>query len=134
MVHRKLTRFFVINPRPDRRIESRFSSRSDVVVKMGEGPADKIYKAVAFEIGQYGMRLEVETPLNPGAHIQVAFPNTLDNVRCFGRVVWCQKSKASLGHECGLSVESWYGITDGAASWKKFAGPFPKKDRRVIKR
>jgi hypothetical protein len=66
--------------------------------------------------------------------VQVAFPNTLDNVRCFGRIVWSQVSKAGMGHECGLSVENWYGITDGPASWKKFATPHPKKDRRIIKR
>jgi hypothetical protein len=134
MVHRKLTRFFVINPRPDRRIESRFSAKSDVVVKTGEGPADKVYKAVAFEIGQFGMRLELAEKLNPGLPIQIAFPNTLDNVRCFGRVVWSQVSKAGPGNECGVSVESWYGITDGPGSWKKFANPNPKKDRRIIKR
>jgi hypothetical protein len=134
MAQRKLTRFFVINPRADRRLESRYSARSNVVVKTGEGPADKVVTAIAFEIGQMGMRLELDSKLNIGLHIQVAFPNTLDNVRCFGRIVWCQVSKAGPGYECGIAIESWYGITDGSESWRKFAGPAPKKDRRIIKR
>jgi hypothetical protein len=134
MAQRKLTRFFVINPRPDRRIESRYSARSNVVVKLGEETTDKVMSAVAFEVGQFGMRLEISTKINPGTTVQVAFPNTLDNVRCFGRVVWTQISKAGPGYESGVSVENWYGITDGPASWKKFVGPHPKKDRRIIKR
>ncbi len=135
MVQRKLTRFFVINPRPDRRIESRYSARTDVVVKLADGPSDnKIQPAVAYEVGQFGMRLEIAAKLAPGTQIQVAFPNTLDNVRCFGRVIWTQVSKAGPGHESGLAIDNWYGITDGPASWKKFVGPHPKKDRRIIKR
>jgi hypothetical protein len=76
----------------------------------------------------------MEDKVNAGTRVQIAFPNTADSVRCFGRIMWMQRSKAGPGYECGLSVESWYGITDGPASWRKFVGPHPKKDRRIIKR
>lgn len=124
---RKLTRFYVINPIGDRRLEQRFESREDVVLKVSQ--TGKIFPSVAYDLGRYGLRLESEGMLQPGMDIEVAFPNTPDQVHCFGRVVW---ARAKTGHlsEYGVAIEAWHGVVRGENSWSKFKGVRPKVERR----
>lgn len=131
--NRKTPHFFVINPRPDRRREARYDMEQNVVVRVLFGEEERVFPAVGFEIGQVGMKFQMGTQLVPGQGVQVSFPNTLDNVHCFGRVVWVKELVKGLGYECGVAVEEWHGITDGAQSWKKFVVR-TKADRRSNRR
>jgi hypothetical protein len=124
---RKLTRFYVINPVGDRRLEQRFESREDVVLKVLQ--TGKLFPSVAYDLGRYGMRLETESVLHPSMDVEVVFPNTPDQVHCYGRVVW-GRSKSS-GYEYGIAVEAWHGVIRGENSWAKYKGVRPKLERRV---
>lgn len=119
----------MINPIGDRRLEARFESRENVVVRLEQG--DKVIPAVGYEIGRFGMKLETHFELEMGSYVQVAFPNAADHVRCFGRVVWSRPARESGGFECGLSLESWHGIVEGEESWKKYQGGRSKSERRI---
>ena len=130
--HRKVTRFYVINPVGDRRIEKRFESRENVVIRQEEG--GRMSPGVAFDIGRYGMKLEVELDLDMGAYIQVAFPKATDNARCFGRVVWSRPLKSAGTFEAGVSIDSWHGIVSGEETYKFHQGKSTKKDRRFVRR
>lgn len=123
---RKLTRFYVINPIGDRRLEQRFDSREDVVLKVAQ--TGKVFPSVAYDMGRYGMRVEFDGVLQPGMDIEVAFPNTPDQVHCFGRVVW-GRAHGSL-HKYGVAVEAWHGVVRGENSWTKYKGVRPKSERR----
>jgi hypothetical protein len=125
---RKLTRFYVINPVGDRRLEQRFESREDVVVRVPQ--TGKVFPAVGYDVGQYGMRLESEGVLLADLYVEVAFPNTPDQVHCFGRVVWARNRSGSNSYECGIAIEAWHGIVRGASSWTKYKGIHPKPERR----
>lgn len=124
---RKLTRFFIINPVGDRRLEKRFESREDVVVRVQ--PEGRVFPSVALEVGQYGMRLESKEALEVGMGLEIAFPRGRDNINCFGRVAWIYKTPQGAGM-VGVAVEAWHGIVSGSASWMKFKGTVAKTDRR----
>lgn len=129
---RKLTRFYVINPIGDRRLEQRFESREDVVLKVAQ--TAKIFPSVAYDLGRHGMRLETEGVLQPGMDIEVAFPNTPDQVHCFGRVVWGRARSGGRSHEYGVAIEAWHGVIRGENSWTKYKGVRPKPERRTRSR
>lgn len=124
---RKLTRFFIINPIGDRRLEKRFDSREDVVVRVQ--PGGRVFPAVAQEVGQYGMRLESAESLEVGMGVEIAFSRGRDNINCFGRVVWSFRMPQgrSVG---GISIEAWHGIVSGPSSWTSYKGSVPRQDRR----
>ncbi len=126
--HRKLTRFFIINPIKDRRLENRFESREDVDVRFEDSGLD--FPAQAFDIGQYGLRLDTKRDLPMGSYVQIAFRHANDNIRCFGQLVWTAEKEEGPGFESGVAVESWHGIVHGSESWKDFRGFKPKRDRR----
>lgn len=126
---RKLTRFYVINPVGDRRLEQRFESREDIVVRVPQ--TGKMFPAVGWDVGQYGMRMESEAILQPNMNIEIVFPNTPDQVHCYGRVVWGKPRIGSSIFECGVAIEAWHGIVKGGDSWSKFKGSRPKSERRV---
>lgn len=127
-MHRKITRFYVINPIGDRRLEQRFESREDVVIRIPQ--TGKMYPAVAYDLGQNGMRLETEGILQPQTDMEVAFPNTPDQVHCYARVVWGKPRAGSKYYEYGLAIEAWHGIIKGSTSWTRFKGIKPKPERR----
>lgn len=125
---RKLTRFYVINPIGDRRLEQRFESREDVVLKVSQ--TGKIFPSIAFDMGRYGMRLETEGLLQPGMEVEVVFPNTPDQILCYGRVVWGRSKGQSFKQEYGLAIEAWHGVVKGENSWTNYKGTKPKAERR----
>ncbi len=130
--HRKLTRFYVINPVTDRRREHRFESRESVVVRLER--IGKTSPATAYDIGQTGLRLETLFPPEIGSDLQLVFPNTADHVRCFARVVWSRPLENRKSFESGLSIEEWHGFVEGGMSWKRYHGLNPKGERRQRKR
>ena len=85
-VQRKKTRFFVINPELDRRHAVRFVSRENVVIRLQK--SKKAFPATAYDIGQKGLKLEINENLKPGEAVQIAFPNSPDHVHCFGNIAW----------------------------------------------
>ena len=123
---RKLTRFYVINPVGDRRIEQRFESRESVVVRFPD--SGQVAPATAVDIARTGLRLETESELPLGAEFEIAFPAAPDHIRCFGRVAWVRTLGAL--REAGVAVEVWHGVVLGEDSWARFKGPAPRKDRR----
>jgi hypothetical protein len=127
---RKLTRFYVINPISDRRVEQRFDSREDVLVRFPE--SGKIVTAVALDVGKSGLRLESDAEIVVGAELEVAFPKAVDHIRCFGRVAWTKP--VGTGRLAGVAVESWHGVVLGEESWTRYKGTGPKKDRRNLPR
>lgn len=129
---RKLPRFYIINPVTDRRLEPRFESREDVVIRFDE--SGRTYPAVAHDIWRRGMKLECSVQLPVGAGVQIAFPNVPDHIRCFGRVVWCRAKEKSKDFENGVAIDAWHGIVEGEDSWKKFRGLKLKADRRAKQR
>lgn len=130
---RKLTRLFVAEPLRDRRREPRFESSENVVIRSEDGDS-WMTQAVASDIGQRGLKLETAVPMEEGQHLQVAFPNNPDDVRCFGRVVWGGPSVSRGIYESGFEITAWYGVVDGANSWRKHRGSIPKRDRRFFLR
>src|SRR5215831_9394396 len=86
---RKLKRFYIINPVGDRRVEQRFESREDVVIRFPD--SGKMGPAVARDIGRMGLRLELMEDVESGVEVEIAFPQTPDNIRCFGRIVWTRR-------------------------------------------
>ena len=124
---RKLTRFYIINPVGDRRIETRFESREDVMIRFCE--TDALAPAVAVDVGKTGLRLETDAELMAGADIEVAFPNGADHIRCFGRVAWV-KPMGPKSRQAGVAVEAWHGVVLGEESWTRYKSALPKKDRR----
>jgi hypothetical protein len=125
---RKLTRFYIINPITDRRVEQRFESREQIFLRIPQigrsGPA------VAYDIGRSGLRLECDWNVQPGMDIELAFPNSTDNMKCYGNIVWCKERAFGKFFECGISIEVWHGIVEGENSWTKVRGAKPKPERR----
>lgn len=128
-IQRKLTRFYVINPVGDRRLEQRFESREDVVLRVPQ--TGKVFPSVGYDVGRHGMRLETEGVVSPGMEIEVAFPNTPDQVHCYGRIVWGRARSSGRGNEYGIAVEAWHGVVRGENSWTKYKGVKPKAERRT---
>lgn len=125
---RKLTRFFIINPVTDRRLETRFESKENVDVRDEE--TEKVFPAIAFDIGRHGLRLETTEKTEIGKTYQIAFLETPDNIRCFAMAVWVKKREEGSGYETGLAISAWHGIVMGKESWEKFKGVKLKRDRR----
>lgn len=125
--HRKSPRFFVINPVNDRRTETRFESEEPVKVKNLR--THQVVSGRAFEIGHYGIRLEVPRCLSVGDQLQIEFSHRPENIGCWGQVAWCEPKEDALSNS-GIVIESWYGIVDGPQSWKRVKGVALKKDRR----
>ena len=125
--HRKSPRFFIVNPLRDRRRETRFESTHDVVVRVLN--SGKTFPAVAFDVGERGLKIDLGAFMETGSTLQIAFPNASGHVRCFGRVVWSKPSGADRC-EAGVYVNAWHGIVEGSDSWKRFKGFRPKRDRR----
>jgi hypothetical protein len=126
---RKITRFYIINPISDRRVEARFEARENVIVRLED--TGKKFPASARDIGQRGLRLESDTAVEIDTQIQVVFPNAQDNVQCYGRVAWTKYFESTKTYECGVAVDAWHGIVEGENSWKRFKGDQPKHDRRA---
>lgn len=125
---RKLTRFYVINPVGDRRLEQRFESKENVVLRLPQ--SGKVGPAVAFDVGRHGLRLESDAQLQTGMDVEVAFPNTPDQMRCFGRVAWVRERAFGKYFECGIAVDVWHGVISGENSWVTVKGAVPKSERR----
>jgi hypothetical protein len=87
--------------------------------------------AVGLDIGRYGMKIESDFDLEMGSYVQIAFPNSPDHERCFGRIVWSRPLKEAGRFEGGVSIEAWHGIVAGDESWKGHQGPRLKIDRRA---
>lgn len=125
---RKTPRFFIVNPLSDRRREARFESRESVVIRVQN--TGKTFPAIAYDIGHKGIKLESKDLLKPDMTLQVAFPNSVDHVRCFGKTVWSKSLGKTHDFETGVVVEGWFGIVEGGASWQHYKGFKPKRDRR----
>ncbi len=125
---RKLTRFYIINPVGDRRLEQRFESKEDIVLRIPQ--SGKMGPAVAYDVGRHGMRLECEWNIQPGTDIEAVFPNTSDHMRCFGHVVWVRERAFGKFYDCGVSIDVWHGIVSGESSWTVVKGSTPKSERR----
>lgn len=125
---RKLTRFYIINPIGDRRLEQRFESKESVVLRFPQ--TGKMGPGTAYDIGRNGMRIECDWQLSPGMDIEVAFPNTADHMRSFGSVVWVKERAFGKFFECGLQIDVWHGVVSGEKSWMNVKGTVPKIERR----
>lgn len=126
---RKAPHFFIINPIKDRRIEDRFESREPVQIRSEDSEATTA--GIATEIGRHGLRLESSFHFDVGGMIQLAFPKSVDNVGCFGRIAWTRPLESGKGFVCGVSVESWHGIIQGPDSWKRLRSVQRRHDRRT---
>ena len=126
--HRKITKFFIVNPITDRRLETRFDSREEVLIRVQR--TGQTFPGCALEIGKNGLKLESFNLLKPGVDLQIIFPKTTDQIRCFGKVVWGRKLEKTQDFEFGIAIESWYGIVSGNGSWKQLKGFRKKKERR----
>ncbi|MCG3204706.1 MAG: hypothetical protein KCHDKBKB_01422 [Elusimicrobia bacterium] len=125
---RKLTRFYIINPIGDRRLEQRFDSKESVVLRF---PATgRVGPAIAYDIGRHGLRLEYETQPTIGIDVEIAFPNTPDQMRAYGHVVWVRERAFGKYFECGVSISVWHGVINGEKSWMSLKGFIPKEERR----
>ena len=116
--HRKLTRFYIINPVNDRRFEQRFESTENVLIRFER--TGRSYPAVAYDISRRGARLESEAKLESGADVHIAFPKAPDHIRCFGRFVWARPFEEGNEYEGGVTIDGWYGIIEGAEFWKRY--------------
>lgn len=125
---RKLTRFYIINPVGDRRLEQRFESKENVVLRIPQ--TGKMGPATSYDIGRHGLRLECDWQLQAGMDVEVAFPNTPDHMRCFGRVAWVRERAFGKFFECGVAIDVWHGIVSGENSWMTVRGAVPKPERR----
>lgn len=125
---RKLTRFYIINPVGDRRLEQRFDSKESVALRIPQ--TGKVGPAVAYDVGRHGLRLECDWQLQPGMDVELAFPNTPDQMRCFGHVVWVKERAFGKYFDCGISIDVWHGIVAGENSWMRVKGSIPKSERR----
>lgn len=128
MAARKLTRFYIINPVGDRRLEQRFDSKESVVLRFPE--TGKVGPATAYDIGRHGLRMDFEWEPQVGSGVEVAFPNTSDQMRAYGQVVWVRERAFGKYYECGVSIEAWHGVIHGEKSWMSIKGIFPKSERR----
>lgn len=128
-IARKLTRFYIINPVGDRRLEQRFESKEQVVLRFPL--SGKMGPAVAYDIGKHGMRIETELQIQPGYDVEIAFPNSADHMQCFGRIVWAKPINGGKNFEGGVSIEVWHGVIQGENSWTSKKGTRPKAERRV---
>lgn len=129
---RKLTRFYIINPITDRRVEQRFESRENVFVRMPQ--TGRSGPAVAYDIGRNGLRIECDWTVQSGMDIEVAFPNSTDNMKCYGHIVWCKERAFGKFYESGIAIDVWHGIVEGENSWTKVRGSKPKSERRAKNR
>lgn len=129
---RRFPRFYVINPLPDRRLDPRFDSSENVVMRFSESLA--VYPAVAHEVSRRGLRLESSVRIELGTTVQISFPNAIDHIQAFGQVVWTRERPGKARFDSGVRVEAWHGIFMGRESWKKYAGIRPKGDRRARRR
>ena len=109
-------------------MEQRFESRESVVLRVAQ--TGRVSPATSYDIGRYGMRIECDYALQPGTEVEVAFPNTSDQMRCFGRVAWVRERAFGKFFECGLAVDVWHGIISGENSWMTVKGGIPKSERR----
>ncbi len=125
---RKHVRFYVVNPASDRRLEQRFESREDVVIRFIE--TGKVRPGVASDIGRTGLRLAVDGEIMKGDALEVVFPSSSDGVRCFARVAWTRAAAGPRDQEAGVAIEGWFGIILGGNSWLRFKNGRIKKDRR----
>lgn len=125
---RKLTRFYIINPIGDRRLEQRFESQEAVVLRVTQ--TGKVVPAIGFDIGRHGLRIETDWQLQPGTDVEISFPNTVDQMQCFGRVVWARNLSNGKLCQSGIVIEVWHGIVSGENSWIKVKGAKPKPERR----
>ncbi len=132
MAHRKTPHFFIINPVKDRRIETRFESNEPIQIRFED--TGKITSGQAADIAQRGMRLSSAQSFLVGDRLQIVFVKQTGNIGCFGRVAWCRPAEEGARMECGVAVESWHGIVNGAQSWKKLKGVKPRFDRRQKER
>ncbi len=113
----------------DRRLEQRFESREDVVIRVPS--TGKVFTASGCDVGRHGMRLETEGFLQPSMDIEVAFPNTPDQVHCYGRIVWGKPRPGGKAYDYGVAIEAWHGIVRGENSWTRYKGVKPKQERRT---
>ena len=125
---RKLTRFYIINPVTDRRVEQRFESRENVFLRMPQ--TSRSGPAVAYDIGKNGLRMECDWMVQSGMDIEIAFPNSLDNMKCYGHVAWVKERAFGKFYECGIAIDVWHGIVGGENSWTNVRGAKPKAERR----
>jgi hypothetical protein len=132
MPARRFPRFYVINPLTDRRLDQRFSSTENVVMRLSQSLA--VHPAVAHEVSRRGLRLESTIRIEVGTAIQIAFPNAIDHIQAFGVVAWTRELPGKTKFESGVRVEAWHGIFMGNESWKKYTGMRPKNDRRLRRR
>jgi hypothetical protein len=95
---------------------------------------NEVAPALAFDIGEKGLRLITKMKLYVGADLEIAFPSTMDHVECFGCVIWTRSVNSDSEMEVGISLDSWHGVTQGADSWKRFRGLHPRNDRRSTSR
>lgn len=127
-LHRKSPRFFVINPVNDRRSETRFESEEPIRVQNLK--TRQFLSGRAFDIGHFGLRLEVPASFEVGDHLQIEFIRRHENIGCWGQVAWCEAKGSGSTIQSGIAIESWYGIIDGPESWRQVKGVTLKKDRR----
>lgn len=125
---RKTPRFFIINPITDRRNETRFESRYEITVTIKS--TKKSFTSVAYDIGQYGLKMEAPEPLEVGTAVEIAFPHSKENINCFGQVVWNRPMGGDRKQEIGVMISDWHGIVAGRNSWIQFKGIKLKQDRR----
>lgn len=125
---RKLTRFYIINPVGDRRLEQRFDSKESVVFRLSE--SGRVGPATAYDIGRHGLRIECSWSPEIGMDVEVAFPNTSDQMRCFGHVAWVRERAFGKYFECGVAIDVWHGVIAGEKSWMSLKGSLPKLERR----
>lgn len=123
-----MPRFFVINPIDDRRTERRFESQEPIKIRLHK-TGDTLTGA-AFDIGHYGLRLETKRLFEVGERLQIEFEHRANNIGCFAQVAWAEAGSNGLPSQCGVAIESWYGIVEGKESWQRVKGVKPKKDRR----
>jgi hypothetical protein len=126
---RKHLRYYFVRPASDRRLEQRFESREDVVVRFTE--EGRIRPAVASDIGRMGLRMESDEAFEMGQTVEIAFPQSVDHVRAYGRVVWSRRLPSSRRTEAGVAIEAWHGVVLGGQSWLRFKGAHPRRDRRA---
>lgn len=126
---RKTPRFYVINPITDRRTETRFESRETAVVRFLT--TDKSAPALAYDVGRYGLKIEMTHGAEPGDRLQIAFPSRPDHARCFGHVAWVRPMTETRKFEIGVAVDDWQGVVNGGNSWRGLKGVRPKQDRRT---
>lgn len=127
---RKLPRFFVVNPRSDRRMELRFYSREIVTARWVQEGEKRMAPAVASDISKSGLRMRSDAAIPENARVQISFSTASDHISCFGAVVWARPAAAGHGHDFGVDISEWHGIVKGSRSYLRYLGNRKKFDRR----